>query len=90
LQMEVPAPAQTTEELLEQMTSQQILDLELAARFGKWFQAADLTKFAGWQLSTNELSDAVVEARDLVIQTAREMESQSRTSAPSLATPESN
>jgi len=90
LQMEVPAPAQTTEELLEQMTSQQILDLELAARFGKWFQAADLTKFAGWQLSTNELSDAVVEARELVIQTAREMESQSRTSAPSLATPESN
>ena len=90
LQFAMSAPAQTTEELLQQIKSERLLDAEIAARFGKVFETADLTKFAGWQLSTIELSDAVNEARKLVIQTAREIESQSTTPAETSVPTEAN
>ncbi len=81
LQFEISAPTQTTDELLQMIRSQRLLDPATAARFGQAFQTADLTKFAGLQLSTDELSDAIDEARELVVQTASEVESRTKTPA---------
>lgn len=89
-QFEISAPTQTTEELLKLIASRRLLDAETAARYGEVFQMADLTKFAGWQLSPIELSDAVVEARELVFQTDRDIDSQSKTPAKSPASTEAN
>ncbi len=81
LQFQISAPMQTTEELMLWIGSQRLLEPETATRFSKAFQTADLTKFAGLQLSPAELSDAISEARELIIQTARDLEPRTKSTA---------
>ncbi len=69
LQFEIAAPEQTTDELLQIITSGGRLDLETQQQFGRIFEAADQVKFAGLQLSPQELDAMIDEAAQLVKQT---------------------
>ena len=66
LQFEVSAPLKTTNELLSDVESKQLLDPKLAKQFADIFQLSDLSKFAGVQLPPTKLASAIEKSKALV------------------------
>ena len=76
MQFEISAPMQTTQELMRVVESKKVMNSGTANRFKQIFEASDQAKFAGMKLTPDELSNAIDDARDLVIETSCDLESQ--------------
>ncbi len=71
LQFGVSAPSSTTPELLSLLTTQSLLPSHVAAQYEQQLELADQAKFAGLELSHQQITESLEQARRLVRDTSQ-------------------
>ncbi len=72
LQFGIPAPVQTTDEVVRSLSICENFNAKLIGGLGGLLAQADRARFAGWQNSPEDLSQALTQARALVMQSANQ------------------
>ncbi len=70
LQFDIATPVQTTEELLHNLETGKYMSAAATKEFSQLFENSDLARFAGLQLTHDELTKAIDDAQRLIEQTS--------------------